>query len=59
MGDLVSNLQFEVDQFLDGKFQVHTSTCGGAVDLHDHEGWWLTTLEEDEANIENISAISV
>jgi len=59
MGDLVSNLQFEVDQFLGGKFQVHTSTCGGAVDLHDHEGWWLTTLEEDEANIENISAISV
>jgi hypothetical protein len=58
MGDLVSNLQFEVDQFLDGKFQVHTSTCGGAVDLHDHEGWWLATLEEEDANIENISAIS-
>ena len=58
MGALVSNLQFEVDQFLDGKYQVHTSTCGGAVDLHDHEGWWLATLEEDDAIIENISAIS-
>ena len=58
MGDLVSNLQFEVDQFLNGKYEVHTSTCGGAVDLHDHEGWWLATLEEDDANIENISTIS-
>ena len=55
MGDLVSNLQFEVDQCLAGKYQVHTSTCGGAVDLHDHEGWWLTTLDEEEANIENMS----
>ena len=50
----ISFLQSEIDQHLDGNFQVHTSVNGGAIDLHDQHGWWMATLDEDEATLETI-----
>mgnify|MGYP003117050952 FL=1 len=51
----ITILQSEIDQFLDGGFQVHTSVNGGAVDVHDQHGWWIATLDEDEATLDVIS----
>ena len=51
----ITILQSEIDQFLDGGFQVHTSVNGGAVDVHDQHGWWIATLDEDEATLDIIS----
>tara|TARA_R100000315_G_C5082071_1_gene47501 strand:- start:179 stop:373 length:195 start_codon:yes stop_codon:yes gene_type:complete len=51
----ITVLQSEIDLFLDGAFQVHTSVNGGAIDLHDADGYYLDTLDADEANIEDIS----
>ena len=50
----ITVLQSEIDEFLDGSFQVHTSVNGGAIDLHDANGVWIATLEEDEATLEVI-----
>tara|TARA_R110002126_G_scaffold128653_1_gene271222 strand:- start:757 stop:942 length:186 start_codon:yes stop_codon:yes gene_type:complete len=50
----ISFLQSEIDQHLDGAFQVHTSVNGGAIDLHDADGVWIATLDEDEATLEVI-----
>ena len=50
----ISFLQSEIDQHLDGNFQVHTSVNEGFVDLHDQHGWWMATLEEKEATLETI-----
>jgi len=50
----ISFLQSEIDQHLDGAFRVHTSVNGGAIDLHDQHGWWIATLDEDEATLETI-----
>ena len=51
----ITILQSEIDQFLDTNFQVYTSVNGGAVDLYDANGYYLDTLDADEANIEDIS----
>ncbi len=50
----ITVLQSEIDEFLDGSFQVHTSVNGGAIDLHDANGVWIATLDEDEATLEVI-----
>ena len=50
----ITVLQSEIDEFLDGSFQVHTSVTGGAIDLHDANGVWIATLDEDEATLEVI-----
>ncbi len=50
----ISFLQSEIDQYLDGSFQVHTSVNGGAIDLHDADGVYIATLDEDEATLEVI-----
>jgi hypothetical protein len=50
----ISFLQSEIDQHLDGSFQVHVSVNGGAIDLHDADGVWIATLDEDEATLEVI-----
>jgi|TARA_R110000744_G_scaffold292747_1_gene403230 hypothetical protein len=55
----MTNIQFlqsEVNEFLGGAFQVHTSVNGGAVDIHDAEGWYVVTLDSDEATLEGIEA---
>ena len=54
----ITILQSEIDQFLDGSFQVHTSVSGGFVDLHDQHGWWIATLDEEEATLEVISSLN-
>ena len=51
----ISFLQSEIDQHLDGNFQVHTSVNGGFVDLHDQHGWWIATLDDEEATLDTIS----
>jgi hypothetical protein len=51
----ITVLQSEIDSYLDGAFQVHASVNGGAIDLHDADGYYLDTLDADEANIEDIS----
>ena len=50
----ITVLQSEIDEFLDASFQVHTSVNGGAIDLHDANGVWIATLDEDEATLEVI-----
>ena len=50
----ITVLQSEIDLFLDGSFQVHTSVNGGAIDLHDANGVYIATLDEDEATLEVI-----
>ena len=50
----ITVLQSEIDEFLDSSFQVHTSVNGGAIDLHDANGVWIATLDEDEATLEVI-----
>ena len=52
----ITVLQSEIDLFLDGSFQVHTSVCGGAIDLHDADGVWIATLDNDEATLDTISS---
>ena len=51
----INTLQSEIDLFLDGAFQVYTSVNGGAIDLHDANGYYYDTLDEDEADIETLS----
>ena len=51
----ITVLQSEIDLFLDGSFQVHTSVNGGAIDLYDADGYYMDTLDADEANIADIS----
>jgi hypothetical protein len=50
----ITILQSEIDQHLDGNFQVYTSVNGGAVDVHDQQGWYVATLDDDEATLETI-----
>ena len=52
----ISFLQSEIDQHLDGNFQVHTSVNGEAIDLHDADGVWIATLDNDEATLDTISS---
>ena len=53
----ITILQSEIDQFLDGIFQVYVSagddTC---VSVYDAGGSYRCTLEADEATFEYISA---
>ena len=51
----ITVLQSEIDQHLDGGFQVSTSVNGGAVDVHDQHGWYVATLDDDEATLDVIS----
>ena len=52
----ISFLQSEIDQHLDGAFQVCTSVHGGAIDLLDANGYYVATLDEDEATLDTISS---
>ena len=54
----ITVLQSEIDLFLDGAFQVHASVCGGAIDLYDADGYYMDTLDADEASIEDIRLTS-
>tara|TARA_R100001086_G_scaffold181763_1_gene101142 strand:- start:230 stop:424 length:195 start_codon:yes stop_codon:yes gene_type:complete len=53
----ITVLQSQIDEFLvkeHGSFQVHASVHGGAIDLHDADGVFIATLDEDEATLEVI-----
>ena len=53
----MTNIQFlqaEVDEFLGAAFRVLSSVNGGAVDIYDQQGWYVVTLDEDEATLEVI-----
>ena len=38
----ITNLQSEIDQFLNGEFDVFTSLCGNGIDLHNRFGYVAT-----------------
>jgi hypothetical protein len=52
----ISFLESEIDLHLDGRYRVCTSVHGGAIDLHDANGYYVATLDEDEATFEVISS---
>jgi hypothetical protein len=58
----MTNIQFlqaEVDEFLGAAFRVLSSVNGGAVDIYDQQGWYVVTLDEDEATLEGIQSNTV
>jgi hypothetical protein len=58
----MTNIQFlqaEVDEFLGAAFRVLSSVNGGAVDIYDQQGWYVVTLDDDEATLEGIQSNAV
>jgi hypothetical protein len=48
----ITQLQFEIDQFLNGEFDVFVSMSGNGIDLHDRYGYVETFDDIEEASYE-------
>ncbi len=48
----ITQLQFEIDQFLNGEFDVFVSTHGNGIDLHNRFGYVETFDDVEEASYE-------